>query len=184
MQKLIDPRKMEWVHKPGLYLQNEEQIVIETEPYTDLFPHAGQGSAPLIVLPVPECFCFSVRIDQIFEAPFDESGLVLLKDRKPVVIAGLISRDSVIQHLRTAVYHDGGGDLAMREISSTIDRMYYRMFVRAGLCRIQYSFNGDRFTDLRQFCFRTSKQMEIGLFAGSPANSSFDCTFREITIVD
>ena len=45
MKKRLDPREMEWICEPKLYITGSDRIVIETEPYTDILPAGNSAEA-------------------------------------------------------------------------------------------------------------------------------------------
>ena len=69
-------------------------------------------------------------------------------------------------------------DRSEREIGSGIQWLYYRIWLRGGIVRVQYSFNGKRYSDLREFVIGND-EVKLGIYACSPRNSSFDCIFSE-----
>ena len=69
------------------------------------------------------------------------------------------------------------------DIGGAIRRMHYRIWYRGGAVRVQYSFGGKRWSDFREFQLtHPERKLKIGLYACSPGNSYFDCTFSGMTL--
>jgi regulation of enolase protein 1 (concanavalin A-like superfamily) len=184
MIKRIDPRQLTWICAPKLYILSSDKIVIETEPFTDLRPNGKSAEAVELSLVPKGSFCFSARVDFDFHRPFDQCGLILYEEGKRKMIIGTEGHDDETVRLRCIVYHGGRGDHSSREIGTAVSKMYYRIWYRGGAVRIQYSFTGSRYSDLREFWIdpESEKTISIGIYACSPANSWFDCTFSGMTL--
>ena len=181
MRNKIDPRKLKWIYQPKLFVQDEDKLVLETEPFTDLRP-AGRGAEAIELSILPQgSFCFSARVDFDFKNTFDQCGLMLYLGENRKAIIGTEYKDPEIMKLSCIVYHNKIGDRSIRDLSANIHSMDYRIWYRGGALRIQYSFSGGRYSDLREFWIDPGKgKMSIGMYACSPANSWFDCTFSNM----
>lgn len=184
MKRRIDPGKLEWITKPNLYIVNSDRILIETEPFSELIPAGSSAEAIELSLSPKGSFCFTIRTDYEYRSQFDQSGVTVYCGDERIAVSGTEYRNKEIQTLKCVVYHSGRGDQSGRDISSGIRRMYYRIWYRAGAVRIQYSFTGSRYTDLREFWAGTEKKISIGIYACSPGDSWFDCTFSEMTLIE
>ncbi|MBR2067604.1 MAG: DUF1349 domain-containing protein [Solobacterium sp.] len=172
------------MNQPKLFILNKDSLVVETEPFTDLRP-MGNGAEAVEMRMLPKGnFSFSLRIQYDFKNTFDQCGITLYEGKKRKAIIGIEYYDEEITKISTIVYHGGVGDKSIRDISSGIKYLYYRVWYRGGLCRIQYSFNGDRYLDLREFALRGEGEIHPGIYACSPANSSFDCIFSKVKLED
>ena len=183
-RKHIDPRDLAWICKPQLYLQNSDKVVLETEPFTDLKPAGRSAEAIELSLETNGSFCFTMRCDFQFRNAFDQCGMIVYEGERRKAICGTECRDAFTTCLKCIVYHDEKGDISKRDIGSLISVMYYRVWYRGGAVRIQYSFTGSRYSDLREFWIdpESEKTISIGIYACSPANSWFDCTFSGMTL--
>lgn len=179
----IDPRQLEWIHKPQLYFSLADKIVMETEPNTNITaaePHARAAEFSLVA---EGSFCFTMRVDFAFREQFDQCGIVIYRgdDRQAVCSAARRSEDE--SWLQAIVYHTSGGDRSAREIHSGIRWMYFRIWHRSGMIHMQYSFNGNVFRDMREFKTENDgRPVRLGIYACSPGNSCFDCTFSQMTL--
>ena len=180
----VDPRDLMWICKPQLYLQNTDKIVLETEPFTDLKPAGKSAEAIELSLEPNGSFCFSMKSEFSFRGPFDQCGMIIYEGDKRKAVCGTECRSAERMTLNSIVYHDEKGDISKREIGSAISCMYYRVWYRGGAVRIQYSFTGIRYSDLREFWIdpENKKTISLGIYACSPGDSWFDCTFSGMTL--
>lgn len=183
-RKHIDPRDLSWICKPKLFLQSSDKVVLETEPFTDLKPAGRSAEAIELSLSPNGSFCFTIRSDFEFRDSFDQCGIIIYVGSKRKAVCGTECRDAFTSSLNCIVYHNDEGDISKRAIGNKISTMYYRVWYRGGAVRIQYSFTGSRWSDLREF--RTGrdnkKSISLGIYACSPSNSWFDCTFSGMTL--
>lgn len=184
MAGIVNLEEMTWLCKPRLYLLDKDRIVIETEPFTDLRPAGMSAEAVELKLPARGSFCFRVKTQFVYRNVFDQCGLILYEGDRRKAIIFTQRRDDETTRLQCIVFHQERGDISVRDIGSAIDTMLYRIWYRSGAVRIQYSFNTEKFSDLREFWLdlEDDKEPGIGIFACSPANSSFDCTFSEMVL--
>lgn len=183
MKKIIDPRKLEWIYRPRLFIVNEDKIILETEPFTDLKPARPGAEAIELSIPAKGSFCFSACVDFEFRNRYDQCGFILYKGKEHKALFGMEYYDEESSNLQCIVYHDEYGDKSGRDIGSAIHRMYYRIWYRGGALRMQYSFTGRKFQDFRKFWLEPGElDLSIGIYACSPENSSFDCTFRNMML--
>ena len=174
---------MEWLCRPNLFILNSDRVVIETEPFTDIVPAGGSAEAIELSAAPKGSFCFEVRVDFVFHGLFDQCGISLYQGDSRRALCGTVFHNGETMRLQTIVYHEDGGDLAGLDIGSGIRWMYYRLWYRSGEVRFQYSYHGGRWTDFRKFRVDLEGEaLRIGIYACSPGNSWFDCTFSKMTL--
>lgn len=171
-----------WQRKPKLFILKDNSLILETEPFTSINEDDDNHKAAEIVYEIKKDFVFIIRNDYYFKNTFDECGLTIYENNKRKAIIGTKYYDNEITRVQAIVYHDGYGDRSVREITSNITSLYYRLWHRGDTVRIQYSFNGNRYRDFREFAIERCDNYLIGLYACSPINSEFDCTFSEIRV--
>ncbi len=179
---MIDPREMKWIAEPELYILSSDKVIMETKPFTDLNTQGSSAEALQLTMHVEDTFCFTVRSEFRFRNKFDQCGIMIYNGSERKAMCGIIKHDDNVNQLACIVYHGGQGDLSCRDIGSVIDSIYYRMWYRNGDVRMQYSYGGRVYSDFRHFRLHTDDVIGIGIFACSPGNSWFDCTFSEMTL--
>ena len=178
MKEYLDPSALHWMRKPSMYTMDHERLVLETEPYTS-FQSLSYDSTDAfgMTLDPMESFAFSVRIDYQFRSLEDECGILLHHSNSRWAKAGIERRPDGLD-IACTVYANGYGDRSCRLIGSGIRWMYLRVLYWRGNCRFQYSFNGEKYSDMRWLHFASQREpVTAGIYACSPQDSYFDCTF-------
>ena len=180
----IDPGQLEWICRPKQFFSSSDKIVLETEPFTDLRPAGRSAEAIELSLDTHGSFCFVIRSDFEFRNPFDQCGIIIYEGKDRKAVCGMECRDAYLSSLNCIVYYDSKGDISKREIGNRIGTMYYRVWYRGCAVRIQYSFTSSRYLDLREFWIdpQENNTISLGIYACSPGNSWFDCTFSGMTL--
>ena len=171
--------KGKWLKKSRLFVIKEDSLILETEPFTTIHK---DNSAAEIIYEIPKNFILTIRTDYFYQNIFDECGLTIYEESKRKLVVSTKYRDNEMTSLQSIVYQDEVGDRSIRDIASNIHTLYYRLWHRGKMLRIQYSFNGHRYRDFRELPIKDAEKYVIGLYACSPINSTFDCTFSELTV--
>ncbi len=186
MKTRIHPAAMAWLHKPNMSVVSGDRLIIETEPYTSLhaLSYGSHEAAGKIMGPLRH-YEMKLRIDYSFNSPADECGIFIRKDTSQWCKCCVECRDGNVTDIACTVYRNGYGDRSVREIGDVIRHMYFKVIYWSGNLRIRYSFNGDVFSDLRWLHFTSEEDaVSFGIYACSPGNSCFDCTFSEMELND
>ncbi len=186
MKRRVHPASMHWMHKPNLSIVSGDKLIIETDPFTSLnaLSYGSHEAAGKLLDPM-NVFDLSLRVDYSFNAPADECGILVRKDSRHWLKCCVECRDGNVTDLACTVYSSGYGDRSVREIGDVIRYMYFRVTFWSGNLRIRYSFNGDRYSDLRWLHFVPEGiSVTPGIYACSPSDSWFDCTFSEMDLND
>lgn len=175
---VVGAQDLRWIRKPQRYILKERRVILETDPFTSLSDlRHGAGAAELALNP-EENFRFTVRVDFAFQNPFDQCGILLYAHRKKIAVCCTKLHTDAVDELECIVFHDGLGDRSARSVGTAIRWMYYRVWVRRRHVRIQYSFNGNVYSDVREFRLpEPVGRLQAGIYACSPGDSSFNCTF-------
>lgn len=180
----VDTKHLKWIHKPQRYIVSDDKIILETEPFTDFTGKKRGAEAIQIQLFEMRTFCFTIRVDFSFSNPFDQCGIVIYEGEKRKMICDVKHHNETVDEIECIVFHEGYGDKSLREIGTAIEKMYFRIIYRGGNILVQYSFQGKIFTDLRLFHVHTDHPLlKLGIYACSPRNSSFNCTFSNMTLL-
>lgn len=184
MEHQIDMLTLKWKNEPKLHIQNSDRITLETEPFTS-FRYGDEKKGAEIYIPVSGSFMFSFCTEYIYNMTFDQCGFILYSGSFQKAVIGTEKKDEEYNRIHANVFYPEGGDHSGRDIGSALSRIYFRVWYRGGDCRIQYSFAGSRYTDLREFMVDSEVGITgIGLYACSPKNSTFDCTFYDLKLTE
>lgn len=188
--KNFDKNELKWIREPKEYKLEEEQIVIVTEPNTDLWQktyyHFQNDNAPVLQITTKELY-FSFVVKTIFESKhrFDQCGVVLYLDSENWLKASIEYENEDFQHLGSVVTNNGYSDWATTEIDASIKSMWYRLSRRKDDFCIECSEDGKYFKQMR-IChmFHATDEIQFGIYACSPENSSFKATFTNMEITE
>lgn len=183
MKKRINPNDMKWLRKPSLYVISNDKVVIETEPYTSFGTCKNSLQEAFgMMLETDKNFIWTVRMDYQFHNEDDGCGIFVKKDDHYWCRFGLEHKTNS-HDLSCCVYQQGYSDRSVREIGEGISWLYLRLIYWQGNARFQYSFNNDRYSDMRWLHFEKGNHpIEFGLYAYSLHNSYFDVTFSQMDI--
>ena len=187
---MIKKESFIWTRAPKNSIITDEKIEIITEPYTDLWQrtyyHFRNDNAPLLQIESEEKY-FSFIVKTKFESKnrFDQCGVVIYLDSENWLKASVEYENEEFQHLGSVVTNLGYSDWATTEIDSSIKSIWYRLSRREDDFCIEYSLDGEKFSQMR-IChmFKVKDKIKFGIYACSPENSSFKATFTNMEITE
>lgn len=184
-----DISKLKWTREPKLYKIDEDRIVIETMPHTDLWQRTyykfRNDNAPVLQLSTNEqYFSFVVKTDFTQSSHrFDQCGIVVYLDSENWIKASVEYENEEFQHLGSVVTNNGYSDWATTEIPVSQKTMWYRLSRREKDFRIESSLDGVNFQQIRiTHLHKASDEIQFGIYACSPENSSFTAIFTDLEI--
>ncbi|MGT2926680.1 DUF1349 domain-containing protein [Streptococcus cuniculipharyngis] len=181
----FDIKRLQWTREPKSYQLGQNQIVIETQPHTDLWQrtyyHFQNDNAPVLQLTTEEeYFSFVVKTSFDSKHRFDQCGVVVYLDSENWLKASIEYENENFQHLGSVVTNHGYSDWATTEISADIKEMWYRLSRRGQDFRVENSTDGVTFKQMR-ICHlaQATGKIAFGIYACSPENSSFIARFTD-----
>ena len=187
----MELERFEWTRQPkGCRIENG-RIEITTMPHTDLWQrtyyHFRNDNAPLFQTESEEdYFSFIVKTDfSGAHQRFDQCGIVMYLDSENWIKASVEYEDGKIQHLGSVVTDQGWSDWATTEIPADIRTMWYRFSRREDDFRIECSYDGEKFSQMRIAHMQKGKgKIAFGIYACSPEDSSFTAVFSDMKITE
>lgn len=186
----IDVSQWQWTRKPKEFSISKDKIEIITNPYTDLWQrtyyHFRNDNAPLLQIKTSEqFFSFVIKTEFASKQRFDQCGIVMYLDSENWLKASIEYENAEFQHLGSVVTNNGYSDWATTEIAANIKEMWYRFSRRNDDFCIECSQDGINFKQMR-IChmFNVSEEIQFGIYACSPENSSFKATFTNMEMLD
>lgn len=184
----IDKNQWKWTRQPANFSIEEDSIEITTAPHTDLWQrtyyHFRNDNAPVLQIKSSEPF-FSFVVKTEFESKhrFDQCGVVMYLDSENWLKASIEYENEVFQHLGSVVTNEGYSDWATTEIDAGIQSMWYRFSRREDDFCLECSEDGVHFKQMR-ICHmaKASGEIQFGIYACSPEDSSFKATFTHMEI--
>lgn len=182
--------KAKWIFKPKKYAVSDEKIVIYTEPKTDFWQRTYYGfqndNGPALLVEQGERrFSFVVKTNFNSNHRFDQCGVIIYQNSDNWFKASIEYENEEIQRLGSVVTNHGYSDWATTDISASHKEMWYRLSRREGDYLIENSCDGINYKQMRIFhLFEGDKEINIGVYACSPEDSSFEATFTELQFTE
>ncbi|MFL0251483.1 DUF1349 domain-containing protein [Clostridium neuense] len=179
-----------WLCKPQKYDISQDKIIIETEPNTDLWQKTyynfKHDNAPALLLTTDEkYFSFIVKTSFPSKKQFDQCGVIIYQDSYNWFKASIEYENETYQRLGSVVTNNGFSDWATTDIDAKFKTMYYRLSRRESDFCIENSYDGTTFKQMRIFhLFEGGNEINFGIYACSPSDSSFKATFSDIKITE
>ncbi len=182
--------KLRWINPPKEYKINENVIEITTMPNTDLWQRTYYGfrraNAHMLVMPVSErYFSFRVKARHDGNTRYDQCGIVIFQDEENWFKCALEDMGTEFRDLGSVVTNNGYSDFGCTAVSPSVDTMYYRLSRRESDYRLERSFDGVEYRQMRMFHLAAgSGEINMGLFACSPSDASCRAVFSEMEITE
>lgn len=180
--------ELEWVNQPEKFEITDKSINFTTMPYTDLWQNTYYNfihdNAHLLQMKTSErYFSFTFKTMVKGSKRFDQSGAVIYLDSQNWLKASIEYENNTYQHLGSVVTNNGYSDWATTEIDTNIKEIWYRLSRRESDFKIECSFNGTDFKQMR-ICHlnKADNEISFGIYACSPENSSFNAEFSDFKI--
>lgn len=185
---MLDVKDMQWIYPPKQYSVTADEIIIKTEPHTDLWQRTYYGfcndNAPMLQLSTKEeYFSFSVKTQFATKRRFDQCGIVMYLDSDNWLKASIEYQDGKIQRLGSVVTNHGYSDWATTDIPCDVDTMWYRLSRRGSDYCIECSYDGVEYRQMR-IChvWEDMGEIQFGVYACSPEDSSFEAKFSLLEV--
>ncbi len=183
--------KMKWTREPIISNISDELIEIVTEPHTDLWKrtyyHFHNDNAPVLQMETDEKY-FSFIVKTNFTDShhrFDQCGIVMYLDSENWLKASIEYENENFQHLGSVVTNHGYSDWATTSIPANVKTMWYRFSRREDDYRIECSYDGVNFTQMRVcHMWEGNGTIQFGIYACSPEESSFKAVFTDMKITE
>lgn len=174
-----------WIFQPKQFQISQDKISITTEPNTDLWQRTYYGfrndNAPALLLPIKEkYFSFKVRTRR-----FDQCGVIIYQDSDNWFKASIEYENEDFQRLGSVVTNKGYSDWATTDIPAKQKHMFYRLSRRQSDFCIECSYDGMVYKQMRIFhLFSGDDEINVGIYACSPEESSFNAVFSEFEFTE
>ena len=170
-------------------LQNEisdDKIVIVTEPETDLWQRTyatfrADNASALQMKTDAMNFSFTAKASFDSDFGFDQCGVIIYIDEDTWLKASMECEDETLKHLGSVVTNHGYSDWAATDVPADTKDMWYRIYRKGSDFQVQCSFDGVHYSMLRMaHLWKTEGEIGVGVYACSPAKSSFKAEFTEL----
>jgi regulation of enolase protein 1 (concanavalin A-like superfamily) len=190
MTTILDFAQFQWLNKPARFTVEKGKLNLTTDPQTDFWQRTYYGfqhdNAHAFTLPVSEeMFSFTVKCVWTPAKLYDQCGVVLYQDTDNWFKASVEYDNEKYSRLGSVVTNLGYSDWATIDIDSQQHTMIYRLSRRGQDFLIENSMDGQNFTQMRIFhMHRPVERANIGVYACSPLDSSFQAVFSDFALGD
>ncbi len=185
----MDFNQFSWTRSPRSFRIEENRVIIETLPHTDLWQrtyyHFRNDNAPVFQMETDEkYFSFSVKTDFTqSHHRFDQCGIVMYLDSENWIKGSVEYENESFQHLGSVVTNRGYSDWATTEIPASCKVMWYRFSRREDDYRIECSNDGKVWKQMRiAHMHEGGGTIRFGIYACSPEDSSFTAVFSDFAL--
>ena len=183
--------KFQWTRQPEEYRAEGGRVEMVTRTRTDLWQrtyyHFQNDNAPVFQMETEEkYFSFVVKTDFSQSCHrFDQCGIVMYLDSENWLKASVEYENEQYQHLGSVVTNLGYSDWATTVIDASVKSMWYRLSRREDDYRVECSFDGVKFQQMR-ICHmhRGGQKIRFGIYACSPEDSSFQAVFTDMELTE
>ena len=175
-----------WINEPKKFTVSNEKIIIITEEKTDFWQRTHYGfrndNAPAFLFGTDrEAFSFTVKTAFNSKKVYDQCGIIIYQNSDNWFKASIEYENEIYQRLGSVVTNNGYSDWATTDIEADINEMYYRLSRKGNDFCLESSADGINFKQMRIFhLFEAKNEINIGIYACSPSESTFDAVFTEI----
>lgn len=184
----FDQKSFYWIFPPKKFNVSKRSLSITTDPGTDFWQRTYYGfqhdNAPAYLFKVAdEQFSFTVACSWQPAKLYDQCGVVIYQDAENWFKASVEYENDKTSRLGSVVTNLGYSDWATTDISSEIHTMHYRLSRRGQDFLIENSLNGKDFFQMRIFhMHQPIQEVNFGVYACSPLNSSFEAKFTNFKL--
>lgn len=184
----FDFKETFWIFEPKQHELKNNIVTITTEANTDFWQRTYYGfrndNAPALLIKTSEkYFSFTVKTNFNSKKQFDQCGIIIYQDSDNWFKASIEYENDEYQRLGSVVTNNGFSDWATTDINGSIKTMYYRLSRRNNDFCIENSHDGQNYKQMRIFhLFQADDEINLGIYACSPSNSSFKAIFSEISV--
>ena len=177
-------KPLKWTNEPAKYSIYDNEIVITTSPYTDLWQKTYykfiNDNAPMLQTETDEkFFSFIVKASFNISHRFDQCGIIVYLDSENWIKSSIEYENQTFHNLGSVTTNLGYSDWATSTISAKVKEIWYRLSRRESDFKIEYSLNGIEYNQMR-IChlYKADNTISFGIYACSPENSSFKAVFQ------
>lgn len=179
-----------WINEPRRHEAGEDRIIIQTDPGTDFWQRTYYGfrndnAHALLTRTREQYFSFTVRTEFDSKRRFDQCGVAIYQDSDNWLKASIEYENDAFQRLGSVVTNHGYSDWATTDIPADQRFMYYRLSRRGSDYCVENSWDGVHFKQMRiAHLFEGAGEIQIGIYACSPEESSFRAVFTEMEFTE
>lgn len=186
----FNAKAAKWFFEPQRSTIEHDRVEITTDPHTDFWQRTYYGfrndNAHVLYTTTDErFFSFTVKAEFNSGVLFDQCGVAIYQNSDNWVKAGTEFHDQDTAWLGSVVTNHGYSDWATTDIGASVQCVWYRLSRRESDYCLEHSLDGVHFKQMRIFhFFAGDKAVNVGVYACSPGDNSFQAVFTEMAITD
>ena len=180
-----------WNREPKSYSVTDDQVVIESKPFTDFWQRTYYGiqndNCPVFQMDTEEThFSFVTKVSfRDSHVRYNQCGVAIYLDSDNWFKAAIEYENEEYQNLGCVVTNHGYSDWSTMEIPLSTTSLWFRLSRRNQDFKIEYSEDGERFHQLRMFHLHAATgKIPFGIFACSADDGSFTATFSQMKLTE
>jgi uncharacterized protein len=175
-----------WLNRPD-FMMKEGELIVVTSPETDFWQRTKYGfrrdNGHAYLVKVDFDFSLTVETRSYPGMQYDQCGLMVRKDSDNWIKASMEYENEGLYRLGSVVTNLGYSDWASLDITGKTLVMWYRIHRSQNDFLVEYSYDGRDWKQLRvTHLLSPFSELEVGIYACSPANSSFTAEFRNFRL--
>ncbi|HJO92575.1 MAG TPA: DUF1349 domain-containing protein [Victivallales bacterium] len=180
------PNGFYWFNQPK-HFKTGNGLEIYTDTKTDFWQKTNYGfmrdDGHCLFTKITGDFTAMTHVEFDPKEKYDQCGILARVNEQNWIKASTEFEDSKISRLGSVVTNLGYSDWATNDISSSYNKMWYKINRRSNDFRIESSFDGTKWNQMRiTHLHSASEQIEIGMYACSPIGRNFHCRFFVFSI--
>ncbi|MCA9459797.1 MAG: DUF1349 domain-containing protein [Nanoarchaeota archaeon] len=177
-----------WFNEPTFEVSNNRLFII-TSPNTDFWQKTHynfqRDNGHCLLTKIRNNFSITVKTEFYPQKQYDQCGLIIRINSENWVKASIEYETENHSRLGSVVTNFGFSDWATIDINSKINSMWYRIQSKQNDILIEFSDDGKTWKQLRITHLQSKyEELDIGIYACSPMNSSFKSIFDNFIIED
>ncbi|MDA3900012.1 MAG: DUF1349 domain-containing protein [Spirochaetes bacterium] len=175
-----------WLNQPQFEINNN-RLHITSSPNTDFWQRTHynfqRDNGHCLLTEVKKEFSITVKTEFYPQSQYDQCGLIIRIDSENWIKTSIEYETETHSRLGSVVTNQGFSDWATIDINSKINTMWYRFQSKQNDILIEYSNDGLTWKQLRiTHLLCKFHELNIGIYACSPMDSSFESIFDNFSI--
>ncbi|MFN8290748.1 MAG: DUF1349 domain-containing protein [Chitinophagaceae bacterium] len=177
------PYGLKWENQPNEFIISKKSVTIVAGEKTDMFrdPNVtyNTDNAPKLLFDAPPDFVLTASIQHDFASKWDGGAIVLKQDSLNWIKFCFEKDYTGAKRVVSVVTKNISDDCNSVEIKAT--KVFYKVAKADNVITLYYSLTGEKWFLVRHFQFDTTKPLQVGFLAQSPAGKSCKVRFENIT---
>lgn len=183
--KLENLMDFEWYNEPNNVVFAEQEMKIVAEAQTDfwqsLHHKIKKDNAHFFYKTVSGDFKLIIKWRFADAAHFNQCGIMVRVDERNWFKASTMFQSSQSPEIGTCLTVQGYSDWAGTALNNVPEHIFYKLERKGDDFVASFSFDGQKYTKLRQFYLRTVEpEVKAGAYIAAPQNKPFEAVLDEI----